>query len=138
MVKPLAGLQNLAGGAAAAPASSPFSELQSTTDAATRDENQSFHFARHRWLATVARDPKSTRADLKVAVLIWEHTNANFGCAWPSLSYIATQLSLDRSTVVRSVKNLEQRGWIVRSRNGRVRSNEYRIAIGSAVLSEPG
>jgi DNA-binding MarR family transcriptional regulator len=110
----------------------------STADAATRDERKSFHFVRHRWLTMVARDPKSTGADLKVAVLIWEHTNADFGYAWPSLSYIATQLSLDRSTVVRSVKKLEQRGWIVRSRNGRFRSNEYRIAIGSAVVSERG
>jgi DNA-binding MarR family transcriptional regulator len=111
--------------------------MKPTADAATRAESKSFHFARHRWLAMVARDPKSTGADLKVAVLIWEHTNVDFGYAWPSLSYIATELSLDRSTVVRSVKKLEQKGWIVRSRNGRFRSNKYRLAIGSVAVGEP-
>jgi len=94
-----------------------------------------FHFARHRWLAKVARDPELAGADLKVAVLIWEHTNADWGYAWPSLTYIAKQLSLDRSTVVRSVKKLVKRGWIVR-RRGQFRSNHYYLAIGSKLMDE--
>jgi DNA-binding MarR family transcriptional regulator len=135
-VKPLASLKNLAGGAAAALASSPFSELQSTAEA-VRNENQSFHFARHRWLAVVARDPKITGADLRVAVLIWEYTNADWGYAWPSMSCIATEMSLDRSTVLRSVSRLERRGWIRRTQHhGRFRSNEYRFSFRPTV-NEP-
>ena len=83
----------------------------------------------------VARDSEITGADLKVAVLIWEHTNADYGYAWPSLDYIATQMSLDRSTVVRSVKKLVKRGWIIR-RRGQFRSNHYHLAIGSKLMDE--
>jgi DNA-binding MarR family transcriptional regulator len=125
-------------GASARLPPNPFLAAESSDEAATRAEKQSFQYCRHSWLSAVGKDPELTGADLRVAIMIWELTNADWGYAWPSLSYIATQMSLDRSTVVRSVKKLAQRGWIVRSRNGRFRSNEYRIAIGSAVVSERG
>jgi DNA-binding MarR family transcriptional regulator len=133
-VKSPARLRNAAGGAPVPPAFEN-SAMERPEDAAARDENNGFHFARHRWLAKVARDPKLAGADLKVAVLIWEHTNADWGYAWPSLTYIAKQLSLDRSTVVRSVKKLAKRGWIVR-RRGQFRSNHYYLAIGSKLMDE--
>jgi hypothetical protein len=134
-VKLPAGQRN--GGEARLPPAFEQSAVERPEDAAARDENNRFHFERHRWLAKVARDPELTGADLKVAVLIWEHTNADYGYAWPSLDYIATQMSLDRSTVVRSVKKLVKRGWIVRSRQRRPRSNQYRLAIGSRMMGEP-
>jgi DNA-binding MarR family transcriptional regulator len=109
--------------------------MERPEDAAIRIENEEFHFNRHRWLAKVARDSELTGADLKVAVLIWEHTNAGFGYAWPSMTYIAKQLSLDRSTVVRSVKKLAKQGWIIR-RRGQLRSNNYYLAIGSKLMDE--
>jgi DNA-binding MarR family transcriptional regulator len=114
----------------------PFLAAESSDEAATRIEKQSFQYYRHRWLCAVGRDPELTGSDLRVAIMIWELTNVDWGYAWPSLSYIAAQMSLDRSTVVRSVKKLEQRGWIIRSRSGRCRSNEYRIAKGSVAVRE--
>jgi DNA-binding MarR family transcriptional regulator len=109
--------------------------MEKPEDVAADDEKKSFQYHRHRWLAAVARDSEITGADLKVAVLIWGHTNADFGYAWPSLAYIATEMSLDRSTVVRSVKKLAKRGWIIR-RRGHFRSNQYYLAIGSKLMED--
>jgi DNA-binding MarR family transcriptional regulator len=134
-VKPLARQRNATGGASAPPVFESLPAMERPEDAATRNENKRFHFARHRWLAMLARDSEITGADLKVAVLIWEHTNSDYGYAWPSLDYIATQMSLDRSTVVRSMKKLVKRGWIIR-RRGQFRSNHYYLAIGSKLMDE--
>ena len=126
--------QKVAGKVFTLPAASAPQTLRTSTDALNGNAkpHESFHFARHRWLAAVARDKKITGAVLSVAVLLWEHMNAERGCAWPSLVYIATQMKLDRSTVVRAVAKLEARCWIVRNRRGgRFRSNEYRLAFGS-------
>src|SRR5262249_1787558 len=51
-----------------------------------------FNFGRHRWLGRVARDEKLPGAALRTAVLLWELQNAEQGFAWPSLTYIATEL----------------------------------------------
>jgi DNA-binding MarR family transcriptional regulator len=129
--------RRIVGGAAVPPTADPIVEVERHEDAWLREERQHFQFDRHRWLAAVARDAEITGADLRVAVLIWEYTNADFGYAWPSMSHMAMEMSLDRSTVVRSVSRLEQRGWIDRTRrHGRFRSNEYRFAFRSTV-SEP-
>jgi DNA-binding IclR family transcriptional regulator len=64
--------------------------------------------------------------------LLWQFQNDQRGCAWPSLQRIATDLTMNKCTVVRSLHKLQQRGWISKSRRGgRHRSNEYRIAFGS-------
>jgi hypothetical protein len=87
---------------------------------------------RHRWLGRVARDEKLPGAALRTAVLLWELQNADRGCAWPSLTYIAAQLQMHKSTVIRSLSILSRRGWITTAhRGGRHRTNEYRIGFGS-------
>jgi hypothetical protein len=90
-----------------------------------------FNFGRHRWLGRVARDEKLPGATLRVAVLLWELQNAERGYAWPSLTYIAAQLKMHKSTVIRSLDALRRRGWITTAhRGGRHRTNEYRISFG--------
>lgn len=91
-----------------------------------------FNFGRHRWLARVARDDVLPGAAHRVAILIWELQNSKRGCAWPSLSYLATQLGMHKSTVIRSLRELQRRQWLTKSRRGgRHRSNEYRISFGT-------
>jgi hypothetical protein len=93
--------------------------------------NQAFHHGRHRWLGLVARDGKLPGAALRVAILIWDLTNAERGYAWPSIPYMARELQLHRATVIRAIRALHDRGWVTIDRgNGRGRSNRYRIGFG--------
>ena len=97
----------------------------------TTTRKSRFNHTRHRWLGMVARDPKLPGAAQRVAILLWEHMNADYGYAWPSLVYVAEQLGINKSTVVRSIKKLEAQGWIkVERRCGRHRGNRYRLAFG--------
>lgn len=95
------------------------------------DAHASFHYGRHRWLGLAARDALLTGGTLRVAIYLWEHQNAERGCAWPALETMAGDLSLNKSTVMRAIKSLKNRGRInIRHRGGRFRSNEYRLTFG--------
>jgi hypothetical protein len=95
------------------------------------DAQARFNFARHRWLGLVARDDVLPGAAFRTAVLLWELQNVEHGYAWPSLTYIATQLKMHKSTVIRSLRILRARGWITTAhRGGRHRTNQYRIGFG--------
>jgi Helix-turn-helix domain len=90
-----------------------------------------FDFGKHRWLCRVARDAELPGAALRTAVLLWELQNAKHGYAWPSLTYIANELKMHKSTVIRSLRILRARGWITTAhRGGRHRTNQYRIGFG--------
>jgi hypothetical protein len=90
-----------------------------------------FNFGRHRWLGRVVRDEKLPGAAYRTAVLLWELQNSERGCAWPSLTYLAAQLKMHKSTVIRSLDVLRRRAWITTAhRGGRHRTNEYRISFG--------
>lgn len=105
----------------------------------TISQKDIFNHGRHRWLGNLARDTGLPGAALRVAILLWEHMNADRGYAWPSLVYIAEQLGVDKSTVVRSLKKLEVRGWISTERRcGRHRGNRYRPAFGTMDLDLVG
>ena len=111
---------------------------RTTADALARDEiptahtaKSTFNFGRHRWLGRVARDAELPGAAFRTAVLLWELQNAEHGYAWPSLTYIATELKMHKSTVIRSLRILRARGWITTTRRGgRHRTNQYRIGFG--------
>jgi Helix-turn-helix domain len=82
--------------------------------------------------AAIARDEKLPGAAIRTAVLLCEHQNADLGCAWPSLTYIAVKLKMHKSTVIRSLRVLGRRGWIaITSRRGRHRTNQYCISFGT-------
>jgi Helix-turn-helix domain len=100
-------------------------------DGAIQTAKARFNFGRHRWLGRVARDEKLPGAAHRTAILLWELQNAERGCAWPSLTYIAAQLKMHKSTVIRSLCILRARGWITTThRGGRHRTNQYRIGLG--------
>src|SRR5262245_31954377 len=117
--------------ASAQPSSRPRTTTDGTAgDGAARSTpgKPGFNFGRHRWLGLVARDGTLPGAALRVAVLLWELQNAERGCAWPSLMYIAAELKMHKSTVIRSLRILGRRGWItIAHRGGRHRTNEYRV-----------
>ena len=103
------------------------------TNSRTPDEpaNSLFYRGRHRWLGLVARDRRLKGGSIRVAILIWEHLNAKSGYAWPSFPYIGQKLGLHRATVIRSIADLEEHGWLAVERNaGRHRGNRYRISFG--------
>src|SRR5262245_35658794 len=96
---------------------------RTTADALARDEiptahtaKSTFNFGRHRWLGRVARDAELPGAAFRTAVLLWELQNAEHGYAWPSLTYIATELKMHKSSVIRSLRILRARGWITIAR----------------------
>jgi hypothetical protein len=95
-----------------------------------------FNHARHSWLDNVGLDRKLTAAALRIAILIWKYSNYQKGYAFPSLTHIVTTLGMHKSTVTRSMKLLEQRGWLNVSRrrgsgpNRRDHVNQYRLAMG--------
>ena len=64
------------------------------------------------------RDHKLPGAAHRVAVLIWQLQNSKQGYAWPSLFYIASELTMHKSTVIRSLRLLERRGWLTKARRG--------------------
>jgi DNA-binding MarR family transcriptional regulator len=98
----------------------------------TYSKKEAFNHERHRWLALLAHDKEITGAALRVAILIWQHLNAEHGYAWPSLDYLSRELNVFRSTITRAIKLLERRGWItVERQGGRHRSNRYRLAFGN-------
>jgi hypothetical protein len=142
-VKPLPATWKPAGEVSPSPALRHPQKARTTTDGvagrgegspppARASKTEAFNFGRHRWLGNVARDKKLTGATIRVAVLLWELQNAERGCAWPALTFIAKELKMHKSTAIRSLAVLELRGWIIiKTRGGRYRSNEYRIAFGS-------
>lgn len=140
-MKPLPAHLKAAGEVLASPApQQPARSLQTTADGVAGDykraasppsEAARFNFGRHRWLGLVVRDNLLPGAAHRVAVVLWEKQNVERGFAWPSLVYLATELKMHKSTVIRSLRALRQQGWITsRRRVGRHRSNEYRIAFG--------
>jgi hypothetical protein len=139
-MKGVAGTWKPVGEVFASPALQRLQRPRTTTDGIAGDGDgrppsgagkSAFNFGRHRWLARVARDGQLPGAALRVAVVLWELQNADRGCAWPSLTYLAAQLKMHKSTVIRSLDALRRRGWITTAhRGGRHRTNEYRISFG--------
>ena len=84
-----------------------------------------FNRGRHRWLGQVARDPELSGSAVRVAILLWDMFNSAKGGAWPSFAYIAKTLTMDRSTVMRAIKALDERDWLIRRSGNRHRSNFY-------------
>jgi hypothetical protein len=86
-----------------------------------------FHRNRMRWLNAVFYDCSMSPMSCRIAFLIADHLNSVSGDAWPSIDRIADRLCVSTKTVQRSVKELEQAGWLSVNRSkGRMRSNRYR------------
>jgi hypothetical protein len=139
-MKPVAGTWKPVGEVFASPAVQQLQNPRTTTDGIAGDSESRpsqhsaksvFNFGRHRWLGRVARDAKLPGAAHRVAVVLWQLQNEQRQCAWPSLTYLAAELRMHKSTVIRSLRALLRRQWITKAqRGGRHRTNEYRISFG--------
>ena len=86
---------------------------------------------RFAWLrAVAAAEPRSTVAELAVAITLAEHFNVDRGAAWPSQQTIADLTRMDRRSVRRGLETLEQRGLVRRLTNGGPRSSaKYTLVL---------
>ena len=83
---------------------------------------------RFAWLrAVAAADPRPTLAELAVAVAIAEHFNEARGAAWPSSRGLAEMLRMERRTIRRALRGLEERGFIAPAPS-RSRAKGYALA----------
>ena len=94
--------------------------------------------ARWRWLRAVRHDKTLTLAQGAVAAEILDGYNDEYGYAWPSLDYIASNLGLSRRTVVTAVGILEAEGYIetLGKGGGRGRSSR-RVPVWSKGINRP-
>jgi DNA-binding transcriptional MocR family regulator len=84
--------------------------------------------ARFAWLrAVAAADPRPTLAELAVAVALAEHFNEARGAAWPSSRGLAEMLRMERRTIRRALRGLEERGFIAPAPS-RSRAKGYALA----------
>jgi hypothetical protein len=97
------------------------------------------------WMNQVKADPELSPVAFMVAYEIGQHFNSKHGgAAWPSSLTIATNIGVDKATVIRAVRQLRERGHLKvdPGKAGRGHSNRYRMAKpkikgAAAHLSEP-
>lgn len=94
--------------------------------------------ARWRWLRAVRHDKNLTLAQGAVAGEILDGYNDEYGYAWPSLDYMASNLGLSRRTVATAVGVLEAEGYIetLGKGGGRGRSSR-RVPVWSKGVDRP-
>lgn len=93
--------------------------------------NERFSYsAKLRFLCHVARRPTLTRSAVAVASVLIDHTNADTMACYPSISAIVSESGVPRSTVIRSLRELERDGVMVtEKRVGAV--TQYRLLTGA-------
>ena len=64
-----------------------------------------------------------------IAMYLGRFMNYDQDVAWPSLTRISCELSLGRSTVCRSLKILEDDGWITREKGDSTKNTRYYISF---------
>lgn len=81
-----------------------------------------------RWLALLSylRHPSATLAGARVLAAILDRMN-DAGEAWPGLGRLASDINIDRSTVVRAVGHLVELQFLERESGSRTESNRYRL-----------
>ena len=86
--------------------------------------------AKLRFLCGVARRPTLTRSAVAVASVLIDHTNADTMACFPAISSIVSESGVPRSTVIRSLRELERDGVMVaEKRTGSV--THYRLLTGA-------
>ena len=90
----------------------------------------------------ITLEPELTPSAKVVGALLLEHYNIATGQCYPSFDKLAEESQLDRSTVIRGINELVDRGWFRCSRGGgRGKSNHYepafeRVAASSLFLAK--
>ncbi|WP_166207205.1 helix-turn-helix domain-containing protein [Cognatiluteimonas telluris] len=85
---------------------------------------------RHLLLVQALCDPELSKGDCQVLAMIGTHAGKT-GTSWPGVDRIAAKAGIHRSTVIRSVDNLEARGYVQVSRK-RGLANRYQMALASS------
>lgn len=82
-----------------------------------------------RWhlLGAACRDARLSRTDIAVLFVIVDRMDAKTGLSWPGLGTVAKDAGINRSSVVRAVRDLVRLGYLVRDSGGPGRSNRYRM-----------
>lgn len=94
-------------------------------------ESERFTYsAKLRFLCGVARRPTLTRSAVAVASVLIDHTNADTMACFPAISSIVSESGVPRSTVIRSLRELERDGVLLaEKRTGSV--THYRLLTGA-------
>lgn len=83
----------------------------------------------HRWMAAICADPELKRAAKTIATRLALHMNSLTGQCNPSISTLAQGCATTSRTVERSIKELEDAGWILRFQAGGQSSNRYALTF---------
>jgi biotin operon repressor len=78
-------------------------------------------------MEVIIKDNTLSRCDVSLSyLLIMKYFNADDGYAWPSRDRLAEELDVDKSTITKALKRLEDRGHFHVKRNkGRGKTNKY-------------
>ena len=75
----------------------------------------------------ISKDSTLSNRDVRVAIQIVQHYNANRGKAWTSIRYLADLLAMSKNTVQKAVNALETTGWIIRKSGHLGQPNVYQF-----------
>lgn len=92
----------------------------------------------HRWLSSVLLDDDLTPMEAKVATRLMLHMNSLTGLCNPSIATIARGCVTTPRTVERSIKALDQAGWLWRSQAGGLSSNRYELMFRHLASEDTG
>ncbi len=83
------------------------------------------------WVTYVLDHSESKGSARLVLVIIAEHANI-FGIAWPSINRIAEKANIDRTNVIRHIKNLKKLGELTVVGRDRSGTNKFQLSLGQS------
>jgi primosomal protein N' len=87
-------------------------ELNKHDGSALSQSNQSFTSRKMDWMTAAAYDRRLKPSDFRIAFVIAQHINKKTGKAFPSREEIADKANTSVPTVKRTIKLLQETGWI--------------------------
>ncbi|MCF3630143.1 helix-turn-helix domain-containing protein [Thalassospiraceae bacterium LMO-SO8] len=83
------------------------------------------------WINYVLDHSESKGSARLVLIIIAEHANI-FGIAWPSINRIAEKANIDRTNVIRHIKNLKKLGELTVVGRDRSGTNKFQLLLGQS------
>jgi hypothetical protein len=92
-------------------------------------EKSQAHGLLSRWqcVRAASKDRLIAKADLASLIAVLDRVSHESGLAWPGFGTISKDARVARSTAIRAVGRLVERGYLQRESGGQGRSNRYRI-----------
>ena len=94
----------------------------------TDDHRRAEAAARWQWLDRLASDPNVTAQTVRTGLLLMSFYNHAVGAAWPSLATLARASGAAKRTIIRSLDQLRERGYIT-PLHAKGRSNQYLLNL---------